>query len=458
MAVIISISGIRGTIGGQYGNNLTPIDIVKYTTAYTMLIKEKIEGSRRAKIVVGRDARLSGNMIKNIVIGTLISLGVDVIDIDLSPTPTVELAVEHLKADGGIIITASHNPIEWNALKLLNSDGNFISEEESEKVSLYYKNTEKIVYSDVFNLGKIEKENFIKQHIHLIRNLDLVNVSAIEKANFKVAIDCINSVGSIAIPLLLKELGVREVYTVNCVANGIFAHNPEPLPEHLRQLSDLVKNAGADVGFAVDPDVDRLAIVNEDGSFFGEEYTVVAIADYVLSHRKGATVSNLSSSMALKELTEKKYGQSYYAAKVGEVNVVKMMKSVHAVIGGEGNGGVIYPKLHYGRDALVGIALFLSFLAEKQMKPSELRKLYPNYVMIKDKRKIENVNIDEVFAKLKDVYKETDTTEGLKIFFDRGWVHIRKSNTEPIIRIYSEAENYEKAQHLIDEVLNYAGL
>lgn len=458
MTLIKSISGIRGTIGGEPGENLTPIDVVKYTSAFGHFLKYHYPGEQ-IKVVVGRDARVSGKIIQNIVLSTLQSMGIDVYSLGLATTPTTEIAVTEFNAHGGIIITASHNPFNWNALKLLNNKGEFLSENDGKNI-LLIADTQHFKYVDSNNLGKIyEINNFHNQHIKKILELDLVNVKEIKKSKFTVAIDCINSVGGIVIPELLKKLGVKKILKINCTPNGIFKHNPEPLPEHLTQITNLIKRKKVDVGFVVDPDVDRLAIICEDGSMFGEEYTLVAIADYVLQNNPGNTVSNLSSTMALKELTEK-YNQKYFAAPVGEINVVEKMKEVNAVIGGEGNGGVIYPQLHYGRDALVGIALFLSFLAESGLKCSGLRKKYPYYPMTKRKIELDkNLDIELIFNEISKLYSNYDQNkqDGLKIHFESGWVHMRKSNTEPIIRIYSEAKTQQQLDSLnkqIDSVIN----
>jgi len=451
MALIKSISGIRGTIGGEPGENLTPIDIVKYTSAFGHFLKYHYPGEP-IKVVVGRDARVSGKLIQNIVISTLQNMGIDVYSLGLATTPTTEIAVTEFNAHGGIIITASHNPFNWNALKLLNNKGEFLSDNDGKNV-LLIADTQHFRYVDSNNLGKLfEINNFHNQHIKKIIDLDLVNVREIKKAKFTVAIDCINSVGGIVIPELLKKLGVKKILKINCTPNGIFKHNPEPLPENLFQIIKLVKRKKVDLGFVVDPDVDRLSIICEDGTIFGEEYTLVAIADYILQNKPGSTVSNLSSTMALKELTEK-YKQKYFDAPVGEVNVVEKMKEVNAVIGGEGNGGIIYPELHYGRDALVGIALFLSYLAQLGLKCSGLRKKYPFYPMLKKKIEISNnINVDLIFEEISRIYSnfQQNKEDGLKIYFEKGWLHMRKSNTEPIIRIYAEA----KTQEYLDKIYN----
>lgn len=454
MALIKSISGIRGTIGGKIGDNLTPIDIVKFTAAYSKFI---IEQSNKSKIiiVVGRDARISGSMVEQLVCSTLVGMGIDVINIGLATTPTVELAVTETQADGGIIITASHNPKEWNALKLLNNKGEFISDADGIKI-LEIADSENFEFASVENLGIISHKNdFLNSHIRKIINLPYVELQAIKQANFKVAIDCVNSVGGLALPKLLNALGVSDVYELYCEPNGNFPHNPEPLPEHLTEIAELIKKKKADVGFVVDPDVDRLAIVCEDGSMFGEEYTLVAIADYILSIKPGNTVSNLSSTQALKDITNR-YGFQYFASAVGEVNVVNLMKKVNAVIGGEGNGGVILPDLHYGRDALVGIALFLSHLAKSKLSCSELRKIYPNYVISKNKIELNaTININTLLQNIKERYKNypINDIDGVKIDFDNGWVHLRKSNTEPMIRIYAESTSENEAKKLAAKII-----
>lgn len=453
MPLITSISGIRGTIGGKSTDALTPPEIVKLVSAYGTIVKRNTPWPA---VIVGRDARISGKMVESLVNGTLLALGIDVIDIGMATTPTTEIAVIQENADGGIIITASHNPKNWNALKLLNNKGEFIDSQTGKEVVELANKIDEINFAEVDNIGTLtQSDQYIYKHVDLIKNLPLVDVEAIRNADFTVAIDTINSVGAIALPVLLKELGVKNIVELNNVPNGNFAHNPEPLPENLKDLSAIVVKNKADVGFAVDPDVDRLAIICENGEMFGEEYTLVAVADYVLSHTKGNTVSNLSSSRALRDVTLK-YGQKYSASAVGELNVVEMMKATKAVIGGEGNGGVIYPELHYGRDSLVGIALFLTFMAKKQLKVSEIRKLYPDYVIIKKKQNIENKNVDEILQKVEEHFKKFNpiTIDGVKIDFDQGWVHIRKSNTEPIIRIYAEAKNANNAEMLANKVIN----
>lgn len=460
MTLIKSISGIRGTIGGFAGENLTPIDIVKFITAYSLWQKET--NPKAKTIVVGRDARPSGKMVENIVVSVFNSLGFDVINIGIATTPTTEFAVINEKADGGIIITASHNPKNWNALKLLNNKGEFLSASEGQRI-LELAETANAEFAQVDDLGKTTKlRNYENLHIDSILKLKLVNKELIKAADFTVAIDCVNSVGGFAILKLLKSLGVKNIIELYCTPNGQFPHNPEPLPEHLTEISNLIKEKNADVGFVVDPDVDRLAIICEDGSMFGEEYTLVAVADYVLSKTPGNTVSNLSSTRALRDVSEK-YGVEYNSAAVGEVNVVAKMKETNAVIGGEGNGGVIYPESHYGRDALVGIALFLSFLAEKQLKVSELKKTYPNYFISKNKIELtKDINLNNIFEKLLEKYKNNPhhTIDGLKIEFPetKEWVHLRSSNTEPIIRIYCESLNQKNAEALakkfIEEIKN----
>lgn len=462
MTLIKSISGIRGTIGGYPGDNLTPIDVVKFTAAYGTFIKQKV-GDRRCKVVVGRDARISGAMVEQLVCATLVGLGIDVVNAGMATTPTVEVAVVEVGADGGIILTASHNPKQWNALKLLNAAGEFISAAEGQ-IILDIATRESFVFASVDELGQMTTTSFDEVHIQKILALPLVNSEAIRAAEFTVAIDAVNSVGGIVVPALLKALGVKNILPLYCTPDGHFPHNPEPLPEHLTDISRLVVEKKAHLGFVVDPDVDRLAIVCEDGSMFGEEYTLVAVADYVLHKTPGSTVSNLSSSRALKDVTEK-YGYQYFASAVGEVNVVEKMKQVNAIIGGEGNGGVIYPALHYGRDALVGIALFLSHLAESKMSCSELRKKYPNYVISKNKIELTpGIDLDRILAAVKDEYKQfpQNDSDGLRIDFENEWVHLRRSNTEPIIRVYAESANAESAAKLankvIDKVKALAGL
>ena len=452
MALIKSISGIRGTIGGKTGDNLTPVDIVKFTAAYgTLLIKE---GANK-KIIVGRDGRISGEMVKNLVINTLQALGLEVIDLDYSTTPTVEMAVVFENAGGGIILTASHNPKEWNALKLLNSRGEFINSFDGQKV-LDIAEREDFVFATVDKLGSsVFNDTFLNKHIDAVINYELVDVAAIKKAKFKVVIDAVNSTGAIAVPALLKALGVKEIEIINGEVNGKFAHNPEPLPEHLTGLSNEVLKQKASIGIAVDPDVDRLCFVCEDGAMFGEEYTLVAVADYVLSRRKGNTVSNMSSTRALRDVTEK-HGGEYFASAVGEVNVVNKMKVVNAVIGGEGNGGIIVPDLHYGRDALIGIALFLTHLAHTKKSVKQLRNSYPDYFISKNKIQLESgVDVNGIFEKIKDKYKNhpINIEDGLKIEFDKDWVHLRTSNTEPIIRIYAESNFSTTADNIANRLM-----
>jgi phosphomannomutase len=455
MTLIKSISGFRGTVGGKPGDNLTPVDVVKFTAAYSQLIKGKNQ-KEKYTVILGRDARVSGEMIKNLVAGTLQSMGVDVIDIGLATTPTTEIAVTFLKADGGVILTASHNPAQWNALKLLNEKGEFISASDGKWIL-------DLVERDIFDFVSFDKlgkyslnSDMDKKHIQSILDLDCVDIDAIKNANFTVALDCVNSVGGIILPELLKALGVNNVLKLYCVPDGIFPHNPEPLPEHLTEISGMIRQKGADVGFVVDPDVDRLAIINEDGSMFGEEYTLVAVADYLLKLKGGGnTVSNLSSTQALKDITLK-YNGKYEAAAVGEVNVVEKMKEINALIGGEGNGGIIFPQSHYGRDALVGIALFLTHLAKSKMTCSNLRATYPSYVISKNKIELTaGIDVDGILLKMKKKYA-SDTVidiDGLKIIFPGEWVHLRKSNTEPIIRIYAESTDSGKAGKLASKII-----
>lgn len=454
MTLITSISGIRGTIGGKAGQGLTPSDIVKFTSGYAAWLKSK-QGKSRCRVVLGRDARVSGPMLEQLVSGSLAGMGVDVIQIGLTTTPTVEIAVKAEIADGGIILTASHNPAQWNALKLLNSDGEFLSSADGEEV-LRLAESGNLDFSPFEELGAtIFKEGYNEKHIEAVLNLKLVNRDLITRAGFRVAIDCVNSTGGLVIPTLLKKLGVKEVIELYCTPNGIFPHNPEPLPEHLTELSKTIVNQKADLGFSVDPDVDRLAIVCEDGSMFGEEYTLVAVADYVLGKTPGNTASNLSSTRALRDITHK-YGCSYFASPVGEVNVVEAMKKNSCVIGGEGNGGVIYPEFHYGRDALAGIALFLTHMAERKLKCSELRKTYPDYYMSKNKILLTpGINPDELLSKVKESFtgKEMNDSDGLKLEFEDGWVHLRKSNTEPIMRVYSEHRTEAEARNIAEMVI-----
>ncbi|MDR1523661.1 MAG: phosphoglucosamine mutase [Tannerella sp.] len=454
MTLIKSISGIRGTIGGMPDEGLNPLAVVKFVSAYATFIRNHTTVNTN-RIVVGRDARISGLMVKQIVIGTLTGTGFDVVDIDLATTPTVEIAVTMENACGGIIITASHNPKQWNALKLLNERGEFLNAEEGNTI-LEIAEKEQFEYATIDHLGKVITDmRYKERHIDSVLKLDLVDVDAIRAANFRVAIDCVNSVGGIVIPDLLYALGVKEIFKLHCNPHGNFSHNPEPLPENLTEISQLMKHAKADVGFVVDPDVDRLAIVCENGEMFGEEYTLVSVSDYVLSNVPGNTVSNLSSSRALRDVTVKHGGQ-YHAAAVGEVNVVARMKETNAVIGGEGNGGVIYPASHYGRDALTGIALFLTNLAKKKVKVSELRAACPSYFMSKQKIELTpSINVDAILLKVKDRFASYDITDidGVKIDFPDKWVHLRKSNTEPIIRIYSEAHTLKEAEELGGELI-----
>ncbi|MBK7128150.1 MAG: phosphoglucosamine mutase [Crocinitomicaceae bacterium] len=456
MTLIKSISGIRGTIGGKVGTALTPVDTVKFASAYgTWLLKRN--NANTVKVVIGRDARISGKMISDLVIYTLQGLGIDVIDLDFSTTPTVEVAVPFENAQGGIIITASHNPKQWNALKLLNEKGEFISDADGKEI-LTIAEQEDFNFAEVDKLGKVtEIETYIQKHIQAILNLKLVRADLIRRCNFKIVVDGVNSTGGLFVPALLHALGVTDVIELYCEPTGQFPHNPEPLPEHLGDIIQKVKDSNAHLGIVVDPDVDRLAFVCEDGSLFGEEYTLVSIADYVLQHTPGNTVSNLSSTISLREVTEKYTGCSYHAAAVGEVNVVTKMKEVNAVIGGEGNGGVIYPELHYGRDALVGIALFLSQLAIAQLPVSEMRAHYPNYFISKNKIELEpSMNVDAILESVAKEYAnyEVDKTDGVKIYFGSEWAHLRKSNTEPIIRIYSESSSEQKANEIAFAIMD----
>jgi len=455
MTLIKSISGIRGTIGGSPTDNLTPVDIVKFASAYGTW---QLRQYSQAKIVVGRDARISGDMVSSLIIQTLIGLGLDVVDLGLATTPTVEMAVPAESAQGGIIVTASHNPKQWNALKLLNQAGEFLSALDGAQI-LEIAEKGEFEYATVDKLGKREQKDYLEYHIQKILEMDIVDVDAIKKANFKVAVDPVNSVGAIAVPAMLKALGVEDVIIINGEVNGVFAHNPEPLAEHLGELSTIVKSEKCHLGIVVDPDVDRLAFVCDDGEMYGEEYTLVTVADYVLAHKAGATVSNLSSTKALRDVTEKA-GQTYHASAVGEVNVVETMKKHNAVIGGEGNGGVIVPDLHYGRDALAGIALFLSHVAQKQMKLSKLRATYPTYQMSKNKAELSpEMDVDEVLERIKEKYAKwpINTIDGVKIEFDGDWVHLRKSNTEPIIRIYAESTSLVTAENLTKKILQDIG-
>lgn len=456
MALIKSISGIRGTIGGKIGDNLTPLDVVKFTAAYATIIKQRNNNTDdNIKVVIGRDGRISGELVKQLVISTLNALGIDVIDLDYSTTPTVEMAVVFEKAAGGIILTASHNPKEWNALKLLNEKGEFINAEVGQQV-LDIAASEDFSFVVVDKLGAVTSgSQSLLQHIDAILAYELVDVAAIKKAKFKIVVDAVNSTGAIAVPAMLKALGVKDITVLNEEVNGKFAHNPEPLPEHLTGLSAEVVKQNASLGIAVDPDVDRLCFVCEDGSMFGEEYTLVAVADYVLSKRKGNTVSNMSSTRALRDVTEKHGGQ-YFPSAVGEVNVVNKMKEVNAVIGGEGNGGIIVPDLHYGRDALIGIALFLTHLAHSKKTIKQLRNTYPDYFMSKNKITLEKtVDVKNVFNQIREKYKNQpiNNEDGLKIEFDTDWVHLRTSNTEPIIRIYAESNMETTADHIAKRLM-----
>ncbi len=453
MTLIKSISGIRGTIGGAPGNALTPVDCVKFAAAFGIWVQSR----KGKKVVIGRDARISGELVSTLVSATLQGLGLDVIDLGLSTTPTVEIAVKREKAHGGIILTASHNPIQWNALKLLNEKGEFISAADGALI-LKLADEEKFNFAEVLKLGRYEKkEKYIHKHIDLIVKHPWVDVKAIRKAKFKIAVDAVNSTGGIAVPQLLKALGVKKIEKLYCDPTGHFPHNPEPLPEHLKEICKLVMKQKCDLGIVVDPDVDRLALIQEDGKTFGEEYTLVAVADYVLHKKKGNTVSNLSSSRALRDITEKAGGK-YTAAAVGEVNVVNAMKETKAVIGGEGNGGIILPDFHYGRDALIGIALFLTHLAKSKMKASKLRKTYPSYFISKNKIELTpQINVDHVLELVQKKYKDEkiNAADGVKIDFEKAkeWVHLRKSNTEPIIRIYAESQNEEKASALANKMI-----
>lgn len=454
MTLIKSISGIRGTIGGRVGDNLTPVDIVKFASAYALFIK-KITGDAKPKIVVGRDARMSGNMVHSLITGTLMGMGCDVVDVGMATTPTTEIAVVKESASGGIIITASHNPKQWNALKLLNSRGEFLNADQGKEI-LEMAEAESFEYASVDELGKVSHKQYLHAHIQSILQLDLVDLDAIKAARFRVAVDAVNSVGGNAVPELLYALGVKEVFKLHCAIHGNFSHNPEPLPQNLTELSSLMKSSRADVGFAVDPDVDRLVIYAENGEPFGEEYTLVAVSDYILQHTPGNTVSNLSSTRALRDVTQRRGGE-YFAAAVGEVNVVAKMKEVGAVIGGEGNGGVIYPASHYGRDALVGIALFLTQLAKSGKKVSELRAEYPGYFMSKQKIELTpDIDTDAILQKVKERFNGEQVTDidGVKIDFPDKWVHLRKSNTEPIIRIYSEAKTQEEAEEVGKQIID----
>ncbi|MGM0620309.1 MAG: phosphoglucosamine mutase [Bacteroidota bacterium] len=453
MALIKSISGIRGTIGGKPGDGLSPLDVVKFTAAYATWAKEN-SNKQKIKVVVGRDARISGEMVSSLVVATLIGMGCNVVNIGLATTPTTEIAVTEEQADGGLILTASHNPKQWNALKLLNSKGEFLNAEEGVQI-LEYAESENFEFAEVDDLGEISEKDYTQIHVQKVLDLDLVDVEAIQKAGFSVAVDAVNSVGGIAIPALFSALGIKNVVEINCEATGHFAHTPEPVPENLKETSSIIGKSSVDVGFVVDPDVDRLVIINEDGSMFSEEYTLAAVSDYVLSQTPGSTVSNLSSSRVLRDVTEK-HGQIYTASAVGEVNVVAKMKETNSVIGGEGNGGVIYPASHYGRDALVGAALFLTHLAKSGMRCSELRKTYPDYFMSKNKIELTpEIDVDEILLKMKEMYshEKVNDIDGVKIDFENSWVHLRKSNTEPIIRIYSEAKSAEEAKGLAQKMI-----
>lgn len=453
MALVKSISGIRGTIGGRVAEGLSPVDVVRFVAAYATQRKAMLPDNKT--IVVGRDARLSGEMVDQLVCGTLVGMGYDVINIGLATTPTTELAVTGLNAAGGIILTASHNPKQWNALKLLNEKGEFLNDKEGKEV-LAIAEAEDFNFAEVDDLGKITRRDYLKDHVRDVMALELVDKAAIEAKNYTVAIDCVNSVGGLAIPAILRALGVKNIIELNCEPTGHFAHNPEPLPQNLTEISDLMREGKADVGFVVDPDVDRLAIICENGDMFGEEYTLVSVADYVLSKTPGNTVSNMSSTRALSDVTVK-HGGSYSASAVGEVNVTTEMKRTNAVIGGEGNGGVIYPASHYGRDALVGIALFLSSLAQKGCKVSELRATFPEYCISKNRIDLTpEIDVDKVLEAVKEKYagERINDKDGVKIDFADGWVHLRKSNTEPIIRVYSEAATMEEADALAKKVID----
>lgn len=452
MSLVKSISGIRGTIGGAVGDGLNPLDIVRFTAAYAAQRRRNLPDNNT--IVVGRDARISGQMVDLLVSGTLLGMGYNVVNIGMATTPTTELAVVGEHAAGGIILTASHNPKQWNALKLLNQRGMFLTDAEGKEV-LAIAEKEDFVFVEVDQIGTLTHKDYLDYHVNNVLGLKLVDKAAIEAADFTVAIDCVNSIGGVAIPAILRALGVKNIIELNCTPNGHFPHNPEPLPQHLTEISDLLKQGKADVGFVVDPDVDRLAIICENGDMFGEEYTLVSVADYVLTHTPGCTVSNLSSSRALKDVTEK-HGCSYTSSKVGEVNVTTEMEATGAVIGGEGNGGVIYPESHYGRDALVGIALFLSHLAHRGIKVSELRAEYPAYFISKNRIDLTpDLDVDSILVALKGIYKmyDVDDRDGVKINFPQGWVLLRKSNTEPIIRVYSEAPTMDQAESFAKAIM-----
>ncbi|WP_210462997.1 phosphoglucosamine mutase [Rufibacter roseolus] len=452
MALIKSISGIRGTIGGQVGDALTPVDVVKFAAAFGTWV---LQTTNNDTIIIGRDARLSGEMVNRLVAATLQGLGINVIDLGLSTTPTVEMAVPAKNAGGGIILTASHNPKQWNALKLLNQKGEFINDAEG-KLVLELAEQEAFEFAEVTKLGGYSQDDqFLQEHIKTILDLPLVDVEAIRAKNFSVVVDAVNSSGGFAVPMLLEALGVQQIEKLHCEPTGHFAHNPEPLPENLGEIARLMEKGKFDLGIVVDPDVDRLALVNEDGSMFGEEYTLVAVSDYVLQNQVGNTVSNLSSTRALRDVTEKAGGH-YFAAAVGEVNVVNMMKAQNAIIGGEGNGGIIYPELHYGRDALVGIALFLSHLAKTGLTMTQLRATYPNYYISKNKIELtKDIDVDAVLGKVQKHYAKQpiNTIDGVKIEFNKEWVHLRKSNTEPIIRIYAESDSLSTADHLANKII-----
>lgn len=454
MTLIKSISGIRGTIGGHSGDGLSPLDIVKFTAAFAQWTAQQSKADR-VRIVVGRDARISGNMVRDLVVGTLVGMGIDTVDIGLATTPTTEIAVTGEKADGGIILTASHNPRQWNALKLLNDKGEFLTAADGAQV-LQIADKGDFVFADIDHIGTVTQKDYTDTHIDKVLALKLVDPKVIEQANFSVAIDCVNSVGGIVLPKLLKKLGIKNIIELFTTPDGNFGHNPEPIPENLTEISDTMKKCKADVGFVVDPDVDRLAIINEDGSMFGEEYTIVAVSDYVLSHTPGNTVSNLSSSRALADVT-KKHGGCYNAAAVGEVNVTTKMRETGAIIGGEGNGGVIYPESHYGRDALVGIALFLTHLAQQKMTCSQLKVTYPQYFISKNKIQLsDGIDVDDILAQVKEKYADEriNDIDGVKIDFAESWVHLRKSNTEPIIRIYAEAHTENEAAALAEKIID----
>lgn len=453
MTLIKSISGIRGTIGGLPGEGLSPLDVVKFTAAYATWAKEKAQ-KNKITIVVGRDARISGSMVSSLVVSTLSGMGCDVVNIGLATTPTTELAVTAEQADGGIILTASHNPKQWNALKLLNSAGEFLNAEEGARI-LGIAEAGNFSFAEVDDLGNVSEKDYTAFHVQHVLGLDLVDVDAIRSANFSVAVDAVNSVGGVAMPALFEALGIKKIIKINCEPTGHFAHTPEPVPENLVETAAIIREAGVDLGFVVDPDVDRLVIINEDGSMFNEEYTLVAVSDYILGRTPGATVSNLSSSRALRDVTEK-HGQRYEAAAVGEVNVVAKMREIGAIIGGEGNGGIIYPTSHSGRDALVGAALFLSHLAKSGMKCSELRKTYPDYFISKNKIELTpGIDVDGILVKMKEKYSHEQVTDidGVKIDFADAWIHLRKSNTEPIIRIYAEAKTKEVADELAENII-----